>query len=292
MIKKFLDYLKFERNYSPDTIEDYDADLSAFEQFFRKLDPQLTWETVDADVIRDWMEDMMDRGNAARSVNRRLSALRSLFRYALSHHLVSKDPAHLIRGPKADKPLPYFMREKEMDRLLDPRMWEDTYSDCLARTIIIVFYETGIRLSELTGLDDDDVSFINKELKVTGKRNKQRIIPSGDELAKVLQDYESRRDKDVTRVTDGLFLNRKGKRVTNVQVRKMVEDNLAKVTTMKKRSPHVLRHTFATAMLNHNAGLESVSKLLGHASISTTEIYTHTTFEQLKKEYKSAHPRA
>lgn len=176
-------------------------------------------------------------------MNRRLSALRSLFRYALSHHR-QQGLAHLIRGPKADKPLPYFMREKEMDRLLDPRMWEDTYSDCLARTIIIVFYETGIRLSELTGLDDDDVSFINKELKVTGKRNKQRIIPFGDELAKVLQDYERRRDKDVTRVTDGLFLNRKGKRVTNVQVRKMVEDNLAKVTTMKNG-----RHTCSATPL-------------------------------------------
>lgn len=292
MIKEFLDYLRFERNYSPRTIDSYGEDLHEFERYFRNLDCHLSWETVDADVIRDWMGSMMDRGNTARSVNRRLSALRSLFRFALSHGLVDKDPAHLITGPKADKPLPYFLREKDMDRLLEPQMWTDSYIDVLARTLIIVFYETGVRLSELTGLDDDDVNFVNSNIKVTGKRNKQRIIPFGKELADALHDYMDRRDREITRLTDGLFLDKKGKRISNEKVRQLVEVNLAKVTTMKKRSPHVLRHTFATAMLNHNAELESVSKLLGHASIATTEIYTHTTFEQLKKEYKSAHPRA
>lgn len=292
MIKEFLNYLQFERNYSPRTIESYGSDLDEFERYFKNLDCHLSWESVDADVIRDWMGDMMDRGNTARSVNRRLSALRSLFRFALSHGMIDKDPAHLITGPKAAKPLPYFLREKDMDRLLEPQMWTDSYKDVLARTLIIVFYETGVRLSELTGLDDDDVNFVNNNIKVTGKRNKQRIIPFGKELAGALHDYMDRRDREITRITDGLFLNRKGKRITNPQVRKLVEDNLAKVTTMKKRSPHVLRHTFATAMLNHNAELESVSRLLGHASIATTEIYTHTTFEQLKKEYQSAHPRA
>lgn len=292
MIKEFLDYLRFERNYSPRTIDSYGEDLHEFERYFRNLDCHLSWETVDADVIRDWMGSMMDRGNTARSVNRRLSALRSLFRFALSHGLVDKDPAHLITGPKADKPLPYFLREKDMDRLLEPQMWTDSYIDVLARTLIIVFYETGVRLSELTGLDDDDVNFVNSNIKVTGKRNKQRIIPFGKELADALHDYMDKRDREITRLTDGLFLDKKGKRISNEKVRQLVEVNLAKVTTMKKRSPHVLRHTFATAMLNHNAELESVSKLLGHASIATTEIYTHTTFEQLKKEYKSAHPRA
>lgn len=287
-----MDYLRFERNYSPRTIDSYGEDLHEFERYFRNLDCHLSWETVDADVIRDWMGSMMDRGNTARSVNRRLSALRSLFRFALSHGLVDKDPAHLITGPKADKPLPYFLREKDMDRLLEPQMWTDSYIDVLARTLIIVFYETGVRLSELTGLDDDDVNFVNSNIKVTGKRNKQRIIPFGKELADALHDYMDRRDREITRLTDGLFLDKKGKRISNEKVRQLVEVNLAKVTTMKKRSPHVLRHTFATAMLNHNAELESVSKLLGHASIATTEIYTHTTFEQLKKEYKSAHPRA
>lgn len=292
MIKRFLNYLQFERNYSPKTVSCYASDLHEFEVFFTSLDDHLTWNTVDADIIRDWMENMMDKGNTARSVNRRLSALRSFYRFALSHKLVESDPSHLIVGPKADKPLPYFLREKEMDELLDDTKWTDSYDDVLARTLILVFYETGVRISELIGLDDSDVNFVNSELKVTGKRNKQRIIPFGTELEEGLKKYIAVRDKTITRITDGLFLNPKGRRISDGRVRQIVKESLSRVTTMKKRSPHVLRHTFATAMLNHNAGLESVRQLLGHASISTTEIYTHTTFEQLKKEYKSAHPRA
>lgn len=292
MIKEFLNYLQFERNYSPRTIETYGSDLKEFELYFKNLDNHLSWESVDSDIIRDWMGSMMDRGNTARSVNKRLSALRSFYRFALSRNLVTHDPAHFITGPKADKPLPYFLREKEMDQLLDPKMWNDDYKDVLARTLLIVFYETGVRVSEIVGLDDSDVSFVNSQLKVTGKRNKQRIIPFGKEMAETLEAYIRKRDESVTRIDDGLFLNIKGKRISTENVRNIVKAQLSRVTTMKKRSPHVLRHTFATAMLNHNAGLESVRQLLGHASVATTEIYTHTTFEQLKREYKSAHPRA
>lgn len=292
MIEEFLNYLKYERNYSPRTLDSYGRDLREFEDYFKNLDCHLSWETIDSDIIRDWMESMMDRGNTARSVNRRLSALRSFFRFALSRRLIEKDPSHLIRGPKAKKPLPYFLREKEMDELLDPRMWTDKYTDVLARTILIILYETGIRVSELTTLDDADVDFTSNTLKVTGKRNKQRIIPFGDEMKNTLLSYISKRDDEITRVEEGLLLDKKGHRLKNQQAAYLVKKNLSKVTTMKKRSPHVLRHTFATTMLNHHAGLESVRQLLGHASISTTEVYTHTTFEQLKEEYKSAHPRA
>ncbi len=292
MIEEFLNYLKYERNYSPRTLDSYGRDLREFEDYFKNLDCHLSWETIDSDIIRDWMESMMDRGNTARSVNRRLSALRSFFRFALSRRLIEKDPSHLIRGPKAKKPLPYFLREKEMDELLDPRMWTDKYTDVLARTILIILYETGIRVSELTTLDDADVDFTSNTLKVTGKRNKQRIIPFGDEMKNTLLSYISKRADEITRVEEGLLLDKKGHRLKNQQAAYLVKKNLSKVTTMKKRSPHVLRHTFATTMLNHHAGLESVRQLLGHASISTTEVYTHTTFEQLKEEYKSAHPRA
>lgn len=292
MIEEFLNCLKYERNYSPRTLDSYGRDLREFEDYFKNLDCHLSWETIDSDIIRDWMESMMDRGNTARSVNRRLSALRSFFRFALSRRLIEKDPSHLIRGPKAKKPLPYFLREKEMDELLDPRMWTDKYTDVLARTILIILYETGIRVSELTTLDDADVDFTSNTLKVTGKRNKQRIIPFGDEMKNTLLSYISKRDDEITRVEEGLLLDKKGHRLKNQQAAYLVKKNLSKVTTMKKRSPHVLRHTFATTMLNHHAGLESVRQLLGHASISTTEVYTHTTFEQLKEEYKSAHPRA
>ena len=288
----FLDYLKLERNYSPATVKHYRDDLKEFERFFQGLDQQLSWESVDSDIVRRWMEYMMDKGNAASSVNRRLSALRSFYRYALRRNLVVKDPVHGIQGPKRKRPLPQFLKESEMDRLLDERMWTDSYKDVLARTIIVTFYETGVRISELIGLNDKDIDYINCEIKVTGKRDKQRIIPFGDELFKTLTAYQQQRDVETESESVAFFRTEKGKRVTDEQVRQMVKINLSKVSTLKKRSPHVLRHTFATAMLNHDAGLESVKKLLGHESLSTTEIYTHTTFEQLKKVYNNAHPRA
>ena len=292
MVDLFLDYLKLERNYSPATVKHYHDDLKEFERFFQELDLQLSWETIDSDIVRRWMEAMMDRGNVASSVNRRLSALRSFYRYALRRNLIEKDPVHGIQGPKRKRPLPQFLKEAEMDRLLDENMWTDCYKDVLARTIIVTFYETGIRISELIGLNDKDVDYINCEIKVTGKRDKQRIIPFGDELSETLISYQHRRNAEMKCESEAFFRTEKGERVTDAQVRQIVKTNLSKVSTLKKRSPHVLRHTFATAMLNHEAGLESVKKLLGHESLSTTEIYTHTTFEQLKKVYKNAHPRA
>ena len=274
------------------TVINYRKDLTEFERFYKELEPQLSWESIDSDIVRNWMEFMMDKGNSASSVNRRLSALRSFYRFALRRKLIEKDPVHGLQGPKRQKPLPQFLKELEMERLLDPKMWTDSYKGVLERTIIITFYVTGIRLSELIGLDDKDIDNVTCEIKVTGKRNKQRIVPFGKELADVFAHYRQVRDTTVKGDSIAFFQAEKGKRMTAAQVRSLVKKNLSKVSTLKKRSPHVLRHTFATAMLNHEAGLESVKKLLGHESLSTTEIYTHTTFEQLKKVYKNAHPRA
>ena len=292
MINEFLNYLKFERNRSDLTIKNYGEDLRAFEEFYGNLDSRLSWESVDSDVIRDWMESMMDKGNNATSMNRRLSALRSFYRFALARKLVDKDPVHGVTGPKKGRPLPQFLKENEMDRLLDAESWTESFEDVRDRMVIMTFYETGIRLSELIGLDDCMVDFSNRQLKVTGKRNKQRVIPFGEELLVTLRNYMRRRDKEVNRQSEALFVSAKGRRMTSSQVREAVRKNLSKVCTLKKRTPHVLRHTFATAMLNNKAGIESVKKLLGHESLSTTETYTHTTFEQLKREYYSAHPRA
>ena len=173
-----------------------------------------------------------------------------------------------------------------------PQMWTDSFADTRARTIIIMFYETGIRLAELISLNDNDVDFGVRQIKVTGKRNKQRVVPFGDELEAVLKDYMRQRNEQLERFEPALFLNDKGFRMSRSQVEVLVKQQLSRVTTQKKRSPHVLRHTFATAMLNNGAGLESVRRLLGHESVTTTEIYTHTTFEQLKRVYENAHPRA
>ena len=219
--------------------------------------------------------------------------MRSFFRFALSRHLVERDPAHAIVGPKKDKPLPAFVKEKEMNRLLDgEEMWNDSFGDLRARTIIILLYQTGVRVSELTGMDVVSVDMVEGYIKVRGKGNKDRVVPFGDELRAELQKYLSARECMTGDKAGPLFVDDKCRRMTPAKVRKIVEDNLAKVTTQEKRSPHVLRHSFATAMLNNGAGIESVKKLLGHAKIATTEIYTHTTFEQLKRIYKQAHPRA
>ena len=292
IVDQFLNYLQYERNRSPLTVQWYEENLRDFETYIRGVDDCLSLLTADADVIRSWVEHKMDEGKKPATVNRGLSAVRAFYRFALARKLVDKDPAHGIVGPKASKPLPMFVREDEMDRLLDDVSWKDDFNNVRARTILLLFYETGIRLAELIGIDNKDVDLEARKLKVTGKRNKQRIIPFGEELAQALAGYVSLRDDTVEKQSDALFVNNKGRRIGRCQVQNLVRRRLSEVTTLKKRSPHVLRHSFATAMLNNGAGLESVKKLLGHASLETTEVYTHTTFEQLKRVYNEAHPRA
>jgi integrase/recombinase XerC len=284
--------MRYERNMSPQTILTYESSLRDFESFFKELDGNLDWTSVDTDVIRDWLAKMLDEGKKATSVNTALSAVRSFFRFALLRKLVEKDPAHQLEGPKKSKPLPQFVREGEMDNLLDRMEWGENYKEVRARTILLLLYETGIRVSELTGLDDADVDFDAGQLKVTGKRNKQRVVPFGEELAAAIRQYVQLRNEQVTGQSAALLQTEKGERMRRAQVYTIVRNKLSMTTTLKKRSPHVLRHSFATAMLNNGAGLESVKKLLGHQSLETTEIYTHTTFEQLKRIYNEAHPRA
>jgi len=294
LTEQFLTYMGGERNRSPRTVESYASDLRHFEAYFKGLDNRLSWETVDTDIIRDWMESMMDKGNTATSICRRLSAVRSFYRFALSKGIVGHDPTYGLRGPKKEKPLPQFVKEGEMDALLDLSEWGGTFADLRARTIVLLFYTTGIRLAELVGLDDDSIDFGLMQIRVRGKRDKERIVPFGDELADALRTYIERRDKEFPLRPDGsaLFVGKDGARISRGSVQYEVRKRLTGATTLKKRSPHVLRHSFATAMLNHHAGLESVKKLLGHEKLSTTQIYTHVTFEQLRDAYGAAHPRA
>ena len=291
-VDKFLDYLSSELNRSQQTVESYRDDLKHFEKFAKDLSDSFSWETVDSDMVRDWMESMMDKGNSAATVSRRLSALKTFYRFALARHYVESDPVYSIKGPKKEKPLPQFVKESEMDELLDRQAWGDDYNNVRARTIIILFYETGMRLSELVNLDDKDVNFVTSEIKITGKGNKQRIVPFGDELKNTLLEFRRLRDASVEVKTPALVVSDKGTRMSPSKVQDIVRSNLSRVCSLKKKSPHVLRHSFATAMLNHHVGIGNLKKLLGHASISTTEIYTHTTFEQLKRVYNEAHPRA
>lgn len=294
-IEDFIDYLRFERNYSSKTTESYQADLEAFKRFYEAIDSDINWAEMPADIVRQWVVEMMDKGNTATSVRRRLSSLRSFYKFLLRRGFVDKDPVHNMPGPKVEKKLPAYVREKEMDRLFDSDFFSDDYQGFRDRMILLTFYSTGIRLSELVGLDDRDVDLDQMQLKVTGKRNKQRIIPYGDEFGDSLRQYLAERDAFAKQFegSTSLFLDeRNGQRMTPAKVRNLVKRYLSMVTTQQRNSPHVLRHTFATAMLNHQADLQSVKELLGHESLSTTEIYTHTTFEQLKEMYNQAHPRA
>lgn len=292
-VGSFVNYLKYERNYSERTVCEYENDLRAFESFYEELDGGLSWATLDADVVRRWIVVMMERGNSARSVNRRLSALRSFYRFLLQRGGTTVSPMGGITGPKGERPLPAFLKEDEINRLLDNDFFASDFEGRRNRLIVMMLYVTGIRLSELSGLDTEDVNLTAGWIKVTGKRNKQRVIPFGMELRDALLEYREARAVLLGEGYEGsFFVETSGERMKNAKIAKIVRESLSMVTTLKKKSPHVLRHTFATSMLNHYANLESVKELLGHESLSTTEIYTHTTFEELKKMYNKAHPRA
>lgn len=295
IVDDFLRYLAAEKEASPLTVETYRTALADYTAFLTKTDNTVTPEAADSDLVRDWVEDMMDRGHKASSACKKLSAVRSLYRYALRKGVIEHDPAHAVNGPKKDKALPAFLKESEADQLFDQTPWDkDDINDVRTRTILLLFYTTGIRRAELITLHDRDIDFVNGQMKVTGKRRKQRVIPLGSEILAALKDYILLRDARTPATDDSgaLFLSDKGRQMTPYQVYTAVRRSLTLVTTQKKRSPHVLRHTFATAMLNNGAGIGSVQKLLGHANLDTTQIYTHVTFGELKRAYTKAHPRA
>lgn len=288
----FLDYLRYERNYSDDTVKAYGEDIRQFQEFGGEDVGLQSPSEVVVDVVREWMIHLMNLGYATTSVNRKLSSLRSYYKYLLRRGEVKVDPLRKITGPKNKKNLPVFVKESEMNRLLDDEDFGEGFEGCRDHLVIAMFYATGMRLSELIGLDDGDVDFAASVIKVTGKRNKQRLIPFGEELRVEMETYVKQRDESVPVRSGAFFVRKTGERLYPNIVRKIVTRNLSKVVTVKKRSPHVLRHTFATSMLNHEAELGAIKELLGHESLATTEIYTHTTFEELKKVYNQAHPRA
>lgn len=289
----FLEYLKAERNFSAHTIESYSCALKEFQDFFESLGENLNWSNVDASTVREWIVFMLDQqGLSTSSSNTRLSALRSFYKYLRMMSLIDVNPMAKVTGPKNKKPLPAFVREAEMDKLLDIMSEDKTFDGAAKRLIIMMFYVTGMRRTELLMLKDTDIDIDSKQIKVLGKRNKQRIIPYGEELEKEIKEYINlKKDIEKADASGRFFITENGKPITNSFLGKIVNENLSLVTTQKKRSPHVLRHSFATAMLNNDADLGSIQKLLGHQSLATTEVYTHLSFEELKDAYKNAHPR-
>ncbi len=286
--------MEAERGASALTVSTYRESLTDFMAYLQREDATLTPEAADADLVRGWVENLMDRGMKATTVNKKLSAVKSFYRYALAHGVITRDPANAVRGPKRQKTLPTFLREGEVNVLFDGMEWDmDDLRDVREHTLLLLLYVTGMRRAEVIALTDSDVDTVQRVVRVTGKRRKQRIIPIADEMVNELERYRRMRDEQTPAAdaSGAFFRNDKGLQLTAPQVYRAVHDRLSLVTTQKKRSPHVMRHTFATAMLNGGAGMVSVQKLLGHKSLDTTQIYTHVTFDELKRSYDAAHPR-
>ena len=291
-LEAFITYLRVERNCSSHTQKAYATDIRMFEEYLSGLGEGLTSVNCDKDVVRCWVADLMDKGCAVNSVCRKLSALRAFFSYLKEQGKIAENPMLAIVAPKKRKPLPVFLKEEEIDELLDGADSDSDYIYKRNKTIIACFYEMGLRLSELCGLNISDVDWYENQVKVCGKCGKERIVPFGSGLRRMLQGYVADRD-GVARQNEGaLFVSSRGCRISSSQVYRLVREQLSQVATVKRKGPHTLRHTFATAMLNNDAELSAVKELLGHEQLATTEVYTHVTFEELKKVYKKAHPRA
>ena len=292
IVESFLRYLQYEKNYSSHTVESYSNDISQFKSFVfgdETLDPK----SVDSVWVRRWMVSLMNEGYSPLSVNRKLSSLKSFFKYLCKYKYIDTSPVKNLRGPKVNKPLPHFVKDLDMNKLLSEWEGEDPFEGERDKAILDVFYTTGIRCAELVGLKNEDVDFHAKLIKVNGKRDKQRLIPFSDNLKEIMQSYLDIRNETIDSLRSNTFFVRKnGKKLSNSIVYSIVNKRLSEIPNLSKKSPHVLRHTFATSMLNNGADLNAVKELLGHASLSSTEVYTHTTFEELKKVYHQAHPRA
>lgn len=280
--------MQFEKNYSPHTLESYEKDLIKFEGFIAPL----SLLEADSVSIRHWMVMLMDEGYLPTSVNRKLSSLKSFYRYLCKNNHLSASPVKNIVGPKANKPLPYFVKDKEMDNLFQNLSLDESFEGVRDKAVLDTFYTTGVRCAELAGIKEEDIDFDAGWIRVIGKRNKQRIIPFSDTLKESLGKYKEMRNEQAECLSSFFFVRADGRPLTNSIIYGIVNKHLAGVPNLSKRSPHVLRHTFATSMLNNGADLSAVKELLGHASLASTEVYTHTTFEELKKTYNQAHPRA
>ena len=294
-IDLFINYLQYERNYSIHTVNSYCNDLSQFALYLDEKGvaegESFDVERIDADIVRQWMMLLMEQSLTAASVNRKLSSLQSFFKYLVSKGIIRKHPLKLVSGPKKPKSLPYFIKEKDINNILDADDALDGFEDVRNRLIVEMFYETGIRCSELVGIKDTDVDMSAMLLKVTGKRNKQRLIPFAGRLRDMIDEYINVRAKEIETGSFSFFVRKDGRPLSSYMVYYIVRKYLSGIHTLSKRSPHVLRHTFATGMMNGGAEISAVRDLLGHSSLASTSVYTHVTFEELKKVY-NAHPRA
>lgn len=293
-LSSFMSYLEYEKRYSLHTCSAYRVDLEQFLDFVNNDFGVEEVKTISEQMIRTWLASLMDEGLASKSINRKTSSVKSFFKYLSRQGLISKNPSLKIQGPKQNKRLPVFIEESKMELITNIELDETSFVGFRDQLIVELFYSTGIRRAELINLSLSQIDFNLGQIKVLGKRNKERILPLLPHLLSSIEKFMALREKQFEEAskTEWLFLTEKGKKMYPKLVYRIVNSYLSTVSTQDKKSPHVLRHTFATHMLNNGADLNAVKELLGHASLAATQVYTHNTIEKLKKVYQQAHPKA
>ena len=293
-VKDFINHLRFENRYSEHTLTAYFKDITSFEEFLQNEFPDISLLKVEPYIVRTWMVELSDSGLKATSINRKITSLRSFYHFLKNYSVINSNPVALIKLLKKPARLPIYVEEEKMNTLFSTVEFGDDYKGVLDRLLIDLLYTTGVRLSELTGLGESDVDFYNSTIKVVGKRNKERIIPISEETKNLIKEYIVVRNKEFPdhQNDNYIFLTPGGTKIYNKFVYRRINHYLSLITTLTKKSPHVIRHSFATHMLNHGADLNAIKEILGHASLAATQIYTHNSIEKLKSVYKQAHPKA
>ncbi len=292
MINEFLQYIQYEKNYSSHTVLSYHTDLKQFCDFLQTTESDFKFAEVKPEDIQFWVLELMNSKISARSLSRKISTLKSFWHFLLTRNYIQNNPTLKIILPKTKKPLPAFFKNKEMEQVLDETFLTEDFESLRNQIIIELFYLTGLRLSELINIKDLDIDFEQGSVRVIGKRNKQRVIPLSSEFITKLDKYILVRNKEIDNRDSFLFVLVNGKKLYPKLVYRHIHNTMSQVSSLSKRSPHVLRHTFATTMLNEGADINAVKELLGHSSLAATQVYTHTSFEELNNIYKQAHPRA
>jgi len=288
LINNFLEYLKIEKRYSNHTLASYENDLFQFDNYLSNFYDSLSLVSVDMIHVRSYMVELLELQLAKSSVARKISTIKSLYKFLKKEQVISSSPVQLLETPKIDKRLPTFIKEDEIINLFEEFKFEDSFNGKRDRLILALLYQTGIRLSEIIGLKNKDVRV--QEIKVLGKRNKERIIPISSIVSSLVVDYLN--DKNFAFPENNFFLvTDKGNKLYEKFVYRKVNYYLSMVSSKQKKSPHILRHTFATHMLNNGADLNAIKEILGHENLSATQVYTHNTFQKLKSIHKQSHPR-
>ena len=291
--QRFLEYLSYEKRFSPHTVTAYKTDLKQFSTYLQQQYGLQDWNEVRALYIRSWVVSLLDAGQTERTINRKLSSLKTFFKFLLRREVISDNPMVKVQAPKVGKRLPAFVRQENMEQLMNGAIqFPPSFEGVRDQTILQLFYTTGIRRAELLDLSTDSINWASGQLKVKGKGGKERLIPLLPELQAQLRAYlEVRGETWAESTEEALFLTNKGTRVYPKYVYNIVQRYLAQVTTLEKKSPHVLRHSFATHLANNGADLNAIKELLGHSSLAATQVYTHNSIERLKDVYQQAHPR-